>query len=344
MAVGMDIDHCFYGNGGYDVVCGLLMHAKTLEQLRQYVSTSAVPFIVKGVLSVQDAEKCAQAGVKGILVSHHHGIMPYSVPPLMVLPEIRRAVGNDMKIFVDCGIESGMDVFKALALGADAVCGPGTDACSERRRHRGDGTDRPNEPGTDEHHGPDRCQDVKADRPSGALFPSFLKLRGGYPMILGLSAPLSYNSAEEWAKKHKQLGCKAVVFPVDCTEPEDVIDSFCEAARQEGLIIAEVGIWKNALAADPEERWQAVEYSIGQLRMADRIGAKCCVNIAGTPCGPVWDGAYAGNFSAQTWDMAVEYIQHIIDAVQPVQTKFAIETMPWMIPTGPDEYLILNSN
>ena len=50
MAVGMDIDHCFYGNGGYDVVCGLPMHAKTLEQLRQYVSTSAVPFIVKGVL------------------------------------------------------------------------------------------------------------------------------------------------------------------------------------------------------------------------------------------------------------------------------------------------------
>ena len=160
-------------------------------------------------------------------------------------------------------------------------------------------------------------------------------------MILGLSAPLNIDSPAEWAKKHKQLGCGAVVFPVDCTAPEDVIDGFCAAARQEGLVIAEVGIWKNALAADPEERRQAVEYSIGQLRMAERIGAKCCVNIVGTPCGPVWDGAYAGNFSAETWDMAVRTIQYIIDAVQPVRTKFAIETMPWMIPTGPDEYLKL---
>ncbi len=122
LAVGMDIDHCFSGEGSYDVVCGLPMHAKTMGNLREYVNASAVPFIVKGVLSVKDAEKCAEAGVKGIVVSHHHGIMPYSVPPLMVLPEIKKAVGNQMKLFVDCGIESGIDVFKALALGADAVC------------------------------------------------------------------------------------------------------------------------------------------------------------------------------------------------------------------------------
>lgn len=122
LAVGMDIDHCFAGDGTYDVVCGLPMHSKTTDDLRQYVNASKVPFIVKGVLSVKDAEKCAEAGVKGIVVSHHHGIMPYSVPPLMVLPEIKKAVGGQMKIFVDCGIESGMDVFKALALGADAVC------------------------------------------------------------------------------------------------------------------------------------------------------------------------------------------------------------------------------
>lgn len=121
-AVGMDIDHCFDGNGGYDVVVGLPMHSKTTEQLRRYVELSESPFIVKGVLSVQDAENCAKVGVKGILVSHHHGIMPYAVPPLMILPEIKRAMGGDMKIFVDCGIESGIDVFKALALGADAVC------------------------------------------------------------------------------------------------------------------------------------------------------------------------------------------------------------------------------
>lgn len=121
-AVGMDIDHCFNNSGGYDLVCDLPMHAKTSEQLREYVKSCDVPFIVKGVLSAYDAEKCVKAGVKGIVVSHHHGLIPYSVPPLMVLPEIVNAVQHQIPVFVDCGIESGVDVFKALALGADAVC------------------------------------------------------------------------------------------------------------------------------------------------------------------------------------------------------------------------------
>lgn len=121
-AVGMDIDHCFSGNGSYDVVCGLPMHSKTTANLQEYVNASSVPFVVKGVLSAFDAEKCVNAGVKGILVSHHHGILQYAVPPLMILPEIVKAVDGQIPIFVDCGIESGIDVFKALALGADAVC------------------------------------------------------------------------------------------------------------------------------------------------------------------------------------------------------------------------------
>ncbi len=121
--IGMDIDHAYRNDGTYDVVCDLPMHPKTYGEIKMFADEAdAIPFIVKGVLSVEDALKCKEAGVAGIVVSHHHGIMPYSVPPLMVLPEIRRAVGNNMKIFVDCGIESGMDVFKALALGADAVC------------------------------------------------------------------------------------------------------------------------------------------------------------------------------------------------------------------------------
>ena len=122
VAVGMDIDHAFAGNGRYDVVCGLPMKPKSYEELKGFVSASPVPFVVKGVLSVRDAIKCVSMGASAIIVSHHHGIMPYSVPPLMVLPDIVRAVGGQIKIIVDCGIESGVDVFKALALGADAVC------------------------------------------------------------------------------------------------------------------------------------------------------------------------------------------------------------------------------
>ena len=121
-AVGMDIDHSFSSNGDYDNVLGLPMRPKTQEEIAMFVKASKVPFIVKGVLSVSDALKCAEAGVAGIVVSHHHGIMNYAIPPLQILPYIVKAVEGRMKIFVDCGFEIGMDVYKALALGADAVC------------------------------------------------------------------------------------------------------------------------------------------------------------------------------------------------------------------------------
>ncbi|MCQ2580054.1 MAG: alpha-hydroxy-acid oxidizing protein [Treponemataceae bacterium] len=120
-AVGMDIDHAFNGEGGFDNVFGLPMKAKSTEEMRDFVQAAKVPFVAKGVLSPKDAEKCLKAGCKGIVLSHHHGIMNYSVPPLMVIGEILKAVGKDAAVFVDCGIENGMDVYKCLALGATAV-------------------------------------------------------------------------------------------------------------------------------------------------------------------------------------------------------------------------------
>lgn len=121
-AVGMDIDHAISYMGEYDNVFGLPMRPKTTAQLAEYVKAASVPFVVKGVLSASDAEKSVKAGAAAVLVSHHHGIMDCMTPPLIMLPEIVEAVNGQAKIFVDCGIESGMDVFKALALGADAVC------------------------------------------------------------------------------------------------------------------------------------------------------------------------------------------------------------------------------
>ena len=121
-AVGMDIDHAFNGNGGYDNVLGLPMKPKTTEELTDFVQAAGdTPFIVKGVLSTKDAEKCLKAGCKGIQLSHHHGIINYAVPPLMMLPEILQVTRGEITVFIDCGIESGMDVYKCLALGATAV-------------------------------------------------------------------------------------------------------------------------------------------------------------------------------------------------------------------------------
>ena len=120
-AVGMDTDHAFNSNGGYDDVFGLPMKPKSTAELKEFVQAAGVPFIVKGVLSPKDAEKCAEAGCAGLVVSHHHGMVQYSVPPLMVMQDIISAAGPDVHVFIDCGIASGMDVYKCLALGAKAV-------------------------------------------------------------------------------------------------------------------------------------------------------------------------------------------------------------------------------
>ena len=121
MAVGMDIDHAFNSEGGYDNVFGLPMKAKSTEELTDFVQAAGVPFIAKGVLSPHDAEKCMKAGCAGMVVSHHHGMIQYAVPPLMALPDILSVTGGEIPVFVDCGIESGMDAYKCLALGAKAV-------------------------------------------------------------------------------------------------------------------------------------------------------------------------------------------------------------------------------
>lgn len=122
LAVGVDIDHSFNWKGNNDVVLGEAMKPVTSQELAEFVSATKLPFVIKGVMSVQDAVKCAQAGVKGLLISHHSGILPCAVPPLMALPAIKDAVGNDIDLFVDCNVNSGFDAFKCLAMGAKAVC------------------------------------------------------------------------------------------------------------------------------------------------------------------------------------------------------------------------------
>ena len=157
-------------------------------------------------------------------------------------------------------------------------------------------------------------------------------------MLLGISGSLAHNSPEDWAKKHVDLGLKSVNFPVNYLAGEETYMAYKKAADEAGLVIAEVGIWRNTLAADETERKIQMNYAIEQLKMADKIHAKCCVNVAGTPHGPRWDGGYKENFSRETWNQTVSMIQEIIDTAQPVNTKFSIESMPWMVPSTPDEY------
>ena len=117
-------------------------------------------------------------------------------------------------------------------------------------------------------------------------------------MRFGTSSPLSHESAIQWAEQQVNLGCKTVVFPVQSDEPQGKIDGYKNAAEEYGLQIAEVGIWRNALATDAAERKANMDYCVEQLRLADYLGARCAVNVAGA-FGPRWDGHYKENFSKE---------------------------------------------
>ncbi len=122
LAVGMDVEHAVNVEDAEDsVVMGLQMKQPTLAELEKYIRATKLPFFIKGALSAADAIRCRDLGAAGLILSHHNGLMRYAVPPVMILPEIRKAVGRDLLLIADGGIESGYDAFKALARGADAV-------------------------------------------------------------------------------------------------------------------------------------------------------------------------------------------------------------------------------
>lgn len=97
--------------------------SKTVDELKEIVKLmNGKPFILKGIMTVNGAKKALEAGASGIVVSNHGGRVLDQCPATAeVLPAIVDAVGGKMTILVDGGIRTGMDVFKALALGADAV-------------------------------------------------------------------------------------------------------------------------------------------------------------------------------------------------------------------------------
>ena len=122
VAVGMDVEHAVNVDDAEDsIVAGIPMKHLTPAELERYIRHTKLPFFIKGALSAQDALRCRDLGAAGLILSHHNGLMRYAVPPVMILPEIRGAVGRDLILLADGGMESGFDAFKALARGADAV-------------------------------------------------------------------------------------------------------------------------------------------------------------------------------------------------------------------------------
>ena len=122
VAVGVDTDFVLGGKRADEPFRKEGMGIKSLHDLEEIISTVDVPFIIKGVLSVEDAQMARKSGADAIVVSNHGGVvLDFSAHPLEVLEEITEEVGDEMRVLVDSGFRRGTDVMKGLALGADGV-------------------------------------------------------------------------------------------------------------------------------------------------------------------------------------------------------------------------------
>ena len=96
--------------------------ATTMKEITWLRSVWNGPIIIKGIQSVEDAKAVAKLGVQGIVLSNHGGRQFDRGPvPLEILPEVVKAVGNKVEVYIDGGIMSGLDALGAIALGAKAV-------------------------------------------------------------------------------------------------------------------------------------------------------------------------------------------------------------------------------
>lgn len=159
-------------------------------------------------------------------------------------------------------------------------------------------------------------------------------------MRLGGPVLKKYNSPDEWIKALKELRYSAAYCPIDSNAGDDTIQAYRKAAEKNNILIAEVGAWSNPLSPDPNISKEALNHCKAQLELAEKIGAKCCVNIAGSR-GQQWDGPHPDNFSGETFDRIVETVREIIDTVKPESTCYSLEPMPWVFPDNPDDYLSL---
>lgn len=122
VAVGIDIDFFLGGKRGDDEILAGAVGPKTTQELKGFRSITKLPFVLKGILSIRDAEKAEKIGADAICVSNHGGaVLDHAAHPLQLLPRIKKAVSDEMTVLADSGFRRGTDVLKALALGADGV-------------------------------------------------------------------------------------------------------------------------------------------------------------------------------------------------------------------------------
>lgn len=161
------------------------------------------------------------------------------------------------------------------------------------------------------------------------------------PLLLGGPLFLKSDDPRELAREARRLGYSAANCPRATLQDSARLKAIEAGFAAENVVLAEVGVWLNLMDADAAKRKENLQKVTDGLALADAVGARCCVDIAGSFHDKVWYGPHPRNFSTEFFDAAVENARKIIDAVKPKRAKFAYEMMGWAIPDSPDSYLKL---
>ena len=162
------------------------------------------------------------------------------------------------------------------------------------------------------------------------------------PIRFGAPIFLKSDDPRELAREHRRLGYSAAYCPANVKATDtDKIREIEKAYAAENVVIAEVGAWKNMLDPDSQKRRENLQYVVDRMALAEAVGARCCVDIAGSYDAKVWYGPDPKNLSKQFFDATVENCRKVIDANKPRRTRFTVEMMGWNLPDGPDSYLKL---
>lgn len=150
-----------------------------------------------------------------------------------------------------------------------------------------------------------------------------------------------WQDAEGWATAAKRAGYRAAYCPVSNSQDDASIRAYADAAQKADIAIAEVGAWSNPISPDEEQRKKAIDLNKDRLLLADKIGARCCVNISGSRNRASWHGPSPEDLTEETFQIIVDTTRDIIDSVKPTRTHYCLETMPWSYPDSADSYLRL---
>jgi sugar phosphate isomerase/epimerase len=161
------------------------------------------------------------------------------------------------------------------------------------------------------------------------------------PVRLGGPIFLKSDDPRELAREHRRLGYSAAYCPSAKADDTAQVRAIEAAFASENVVIAEVGAWCNMLDPDPEKRRKNLDYVIERMALADAVGARCCVDYAGSFSPAIPWGPDPRNLSVQFLDATVENCRKIIDAIKPKRSVFTIEMMGWNLPDSPDAYLDL---